>query len=157
MGKSKKIILTLIFIIILIVIGQTNKIYAKSIKNNITAGNNYINDKTLTYKKLENGETLISGFKIGEKVSEVLVGKFGEDYTIKIKNNQGREITNEPNTKIGTGNKIELYEKTGVGVRGTEPRKNIYSSHIWRCKWRCKYRSSRCTSSSKKQTRNRTI
>ncbi len=101
MGKLKKFIITLIFIIGIALLFQINNTYAKT---------GYITNNKLTYVTIENGETLISGFEIGEKVSDVLKN-FSEEYSLKIKDNQGKDITNETETKIGTGYKIEIYNE----------------------------------------------
>ena len=99
MEKLKKFVITLIFIIGIALLFQINNTYAKTA---------YITNSELSYVTLENGETLISGFEIGEKVSNVLKS-FSMDYSVKIKNNQGKDITSELETKVGTGYKIELY------------------------------------------------
>ena len=100
----KKVIIILIFIICIIIFIQANKVLGISDNADTLTQN-----KELTYKRQENGEILISGFKIGEKVSDVLERKLVDGYIIKIKNNKEIDITNNPDIKIGTGNKIELY------------------------------------------------
>ena len=110
MRKNRKIVITLIFIISVIISSNLSLVFAKTNYNTeISVKNNYIQNDELTYRKEEDGNTLISGFKIGDKVSDILNNQFGEEYNIKIKNNKGTDITNQINTKIGTGNKIELY------------------------------------------------
>mgnify|MGYP004630937487 CR=1 FL=1 len=97
----KRVITIFMFIICIIIFIQVNKVLAV----NDTSTQN----EELTYKKQENGEILISGFKIGEKVSDILKRKFADGYIIKVKNNKDIDITNNPDIKIGTGNKVELY------------------------------------------------
>ncbi len=99
MKKIKKILIVLVLLLGIIIILKLNNTYAKT---------GYITNNKLTYITIENGETLISGFEIGEKVSDILKN-FSEEYSLKIKNNEGKDITSELEAKIGTGYKIEIY------------------------------------------------
>lgn len=109
MKETKKLMIILIFILSIEMIAKTNKVFSETSANTDIPTQN----EELIYKKQEDGEILISGFKMNENVSEILKRKFADEYIIKVKNNQGIDITNNLNTKIGTGNKIELYEENG--------------------------------------------
>ena len=104
MKKIKKVIISLIYMVGILLFINTSNVLAESNNSEILIQNN-----ELTFKRQNDGETFISGFKIGEKVSEILERKFIDGYIIKIKNKEGIDITNSPDTTIGTGDKIELY------------------------------------------------
>lgn len=104
MEKNKTIIIALILVICALICSQLSSIFANN--------NNYITNDKLQYKKLEDGTTLISGFKIGTKVSEVLQENFATDYEVKIFDNNNNDITSETNKIIGTGYQIRLYTVT---------------------------------------------
>lgn len=69
----------------------------------------YIIDESLTYKDIEN-TTLISGFDVGSKISNV-ISKFNEDNTVKFFDNTDTEIT-DTEKAISTGNIIKIYNSS---------------------------------------------
>ena len=78
------------------------------------ASNEYISNENLTYKELSDGTTLISGFKIGIKVSEITNGYFSSEYAVKIFDDNDNEITTQNDKTIGTGCKVKLYTNSDV-------------------------------------------
>lgn len=103
MEKNKTIIIALILIICALICSQLSSIFANT---------NYVTSEDLTYKELNDGTTLISGFEIGTKVSDVLNGCFLSEYDIKIFDNNNNDITSETDKIIGTGYQIRLYTVT---------------------------------------------
>ena len=73
------------------------------------ASNEYISNENLTYKELSDGTTLISGFEIGTKVSEITNDYFSSEYTVKIFDDSDNEITNQNDKVIGSGCTVKLY------------------------------------------------
>lgn len=97
MKKNKKIYIGLMLIIISLICSQIN-IFAKHITNN-----------ELIEKKIDDETTLISGFEIGTKVSEILSNCFSSEYTVKVFDSKNNDITEQIDKKIGTGYNIKLY------------------------------------------------
>ena len=96
MKKNKMIIIALILIMCALICSQLSSIFANT---------NYITSEKLTYKELSDGTSLISGFEIGTKVSEILNDYFASD-DVEIFDNNNNNITNESDKVIGTGDKI---------------------------------------------------
>lgn len=62
-------------------------------------------------KELEHGNTLIADFDIGTKVSDIINNKSLLDYTVKVFDENNKDISNEENRLIGTGCIIKIYDK----------------------------------------------
>lgn len=62
-------------------------------------------------KELENGNTLIADFNIETKVSDVINNKSWLDYTVKVFDENNKDISNEENRLLGTGCIINIYDK----------------------------------------------
>lgn len=101
MKKNKTIIVALILVICALLCSQLSSIFANT---------NYIKNEDLICKELSDGTTLISGFGIGTKVSEILNNSyFSSEYTIRIFDSNDVDVTTEEDKVIGTGYQIKLY------------------------------------------------
>ncbi len=116
--KNKKLILALILVVCAIICSQLTSIFANT---------NYILDKEdISYKKIDNDNYLISGFKIGTTIADIKnLSILFNNYNIQIVDNKNNNVTNESNVKIGTGYSIKINKENDNEINSTQTENKI--------------------------------